>query len=71
MVCPNCNAENREGCKFCAKCGRHNEWPVTQGRTPEAAALLEEAREIFDRLTARPWLERVAAAGQGQARVPA
>jgi hypothetical protein len=70
MVNPNCSAENREGQKFCAKCGRHGEWLVAQGCTPEAAALLEEAREIFDRLKARPWLERVAA-GQRHARVPA
>jgi hypothetical protein len=61
MVCPNCSAGKREGCKFCAKCGRHDEWLVAQGRTPEAAALLEQAREIFDRAQG----ETVARAGRG------
>jgi len=36
----------------------------------EAAALLEQARETFEELRARPWLERVEAAAS-QARVPA
>jgi len=37
----------------------HGEWLVTQGRPDEAAPLLAEAREVFDRLGARPWLERL------------
>jgi class 3 adenylate cyclase/tetratricopeptide (TPR) repeat protein len=36
----------------------HAEWLVGQGRGEEAEPLLEEAREIFDRLGAAPWLER-------------
>ena len=36
------------------------------------ASLLAEAREIFERIEARPWLERVtAAAGTRQPKVPA
>ena len=37
----------------------HGEWLVASGRGDEAAPLLGEAREIFERLRARPWLERV------------
>ena len=37
----------------------HGEWLVGQDRTDEAEPLLAEAREIFERLQARPWLERV------------
>ena len=36
---------------------------VAEGRADEAAPLLAEAREIFDRLQARPWLERLDRAG--------
>jgi class 3 adenylate cyclase/tetratricopeptide (TPR) repeat protein len=35
------------------------EWLVAQGRGDEAEALLAEAREVFERLEAKPWLERV------------
>ncbi|MGE5273975.1 MAG: ATP-binding protein [Verrucomicrobiota bacterium] len=49
----------------------HGEWLVAQGRAAEAVPLLEEAREIFDRLKARPWLERVTASAHGQTQVPA
>jgi hypothetical protein len=35
------------------------EWLAGQGRVDEATASLTEAREIFERLGARPWLERV------------
>jgi hypothetical protein len=35
----------------------HGEWLETQGRP--AAEQLEEAGTIFDRLGARPWLERL------------
>jgi tetratricopeptide (TPR) repeat protein len=37
----------------------HAEWLSPQGRTDEAEPLLAEAREIFERLGAKPWLERV------------
>jgi class 3 adenylate cyclase/tetratricopeptide (TPR) repeat protein len=36
------------------------EWLAEQGRYEEAAPALAEAREIFERLKARPWLERLA-----------
>jgi tetratricopeptide (TPR) repeat protein len=36
----------------------HGEWLVAQGRTDEASPLLADAREIFERLEAAPWLER-------------
>jgi hypothetical protein len=37
----------------------HGEWLIAQGRPEEASSLLDEAREIFERLEARPWVERV------------
>jgi class 3 adenylate cyclase/tetratricopeptide (TPR) repeat protein len=37
----------------------HGEWLAGQGRADEAGPLLAEAREIFGRLEARPWLERL------------
>jgi class 3 adenylate cyclase/predicted ATPase len=37
----------------------HGEWLTEQGRGDEALPILSEAREVFDRLKARPWLERV------------
>jgi hypothetical protein len=36
----------------------HGEWLMSQGRADEAAPLLTEAREVFARLEATPWLER-------------
>jgi class 3 adenylate cyclase/tetratricopeptide (TPR) repeat protein len=36
----------------------HGEWLTAQGRAEEAEPLLDEAREIFERLEATPWLER-------------
>jgi len=36
----------------------HVEWLAAQGRTEEAGALLDEARETFARVGAAPWLER-------------
>ncbi|MGQ0668240.1 MAG: tetratricopeptide repeat protein [Actinomycetota bacterium] len=47
----------------------HGEWLVAQGRSDEAKSLLDEAREIFERLRARPWLERLERTGVGAARV--
>ncbi len=37
----------------------HAEWLQAQGRADEAQPLLIEAREIFERLEAKPWAERV------------
>jgi class 3 adenylate cyclase/tetratricopeptide (TPR) repeat protein len=37
----------------------HGEWLRDQGRADEGAPLLDEAREVFGGLAARPWLERV------------
>jgi predicted ATPase/class 3 adenylate cyclase len=39
----------------------HGEWLGEQGRTGEAGPMLAEAREIFERLGATPWLERLPA----------
>jgi class 3 adenylate cyclase/tetratricopeptide (TPR) repeat protein len=49
----------------------HAEWLVGQGRREETEALLAEARQTFEQLHARPWLERVALAAMGRAEVPA
>ncbi len=38
----------------------HGEWLAGQGRADEAGPLHAEAREIFDRLEATPWLGRLA-----------
>ncbi len=40
----------------------HGEWLAGQGRDNDAEPLLEEAQEIFERLRAAPWLERVSQA---------
>lgn len=37
----------------------HGEWLLRRGRAGEAGPALEEAREIFGRLGATPWLERL------------
>jgi tetratricopeptide (TPR) repeat protein len=37
----------------------HGEWLSANGRADDAKLLLDEAREIFERLKARPWLERL------------
>jgi tetratricopeptide (TPR) repeat protein len=49
----------------------HAEWLVGQGRTDETTSLLAEAREIFERLGAMPWLERLDVLSLSQAGVPA
>jgi tetratricopeptide (TPR) repeat protein len=52
----------------------HAEWLAAQGRAAEAQPLLAEAHEIFERLDARPWLERLgtpARAGHETEAVPA
>ncbi len=43
----------------------HGELLVEKGRPDEAAPLLAEARETFERLEASPWLERAAKAPAG------
>jgi tetratricopeptide (TPR) repeat protein len=48
----------------------HAEWLVAQGRADEAEPLLAEAREIFERLEAKPWLERLSRVAQGAAAAP-
>jgi class 3 adenylate cyclase/tetratricopeptide (TPR) repeat protein len=47
----------------------HGEWLVAHKRTGDAEPLLGEAREIFERLEATPWLERVSRAGVQPAEV--
>jgi hypothetical protein len=50
----------------------HAELLAQQGRGAEAEPLLAEAREIFERLEAKPWLERASAVGpEPQTQVPA
>jgi tetratricopeptide (TPR) repeat protein len=39
---------------------QHGEWLASTGRLGDAEPQLAEAREIFERLQARPWLERLA-----------
>jgi class 3 adenylate cyclase/predicted ATPase len=39
----------------------HGEWLAARGRPDEAEPLLAEAREVFDRLEAKPWLDRLEA----------
>jgi tetratricopeptide (TPR) repeat protein len=50
----------------------HGEFLAAQGRRDEAEPLLVEAREIFERLEAPPWLERLDAVHVGgRAEIPA
>ena len=44
----------------------HGEWLAEHGRGAEAGPLLAEAREIFERLEAMPWIERLTAAPHSQ-----
>ena len=39
----------------------HGEWLTSQGQSEEAQPLLAEGRETFERLDAKPWLERLEA----------
>ncbi len=41
----------------------HAEWLIRQQRTDDAQPLFEEARAIFERLKAKPWLERLRGVG--------
>jgi tetratricopeptide (TPR) repeat protein len=47
----------------------HGEWLVAHDRPGDAESLLGEAREIFERLEATPWLERALRAGVQPAEV--
>jgi hypothetical protein len=42
----------------------HGEWLRGQDRADDATTSLTEAREIFERLEARPWLERLERVGE-------
>jgi hypothetical protein len=44
----------------------HGEWLVRQDQPNRAQPLFAEASDIFERLEARPWLERVTAAARTQ-----
>jgi hypothetical protein len=48
----------------------YGEWLVAQDQVAEAEPLLTEARGLFERLEARPWIERVDRVA-GRAHVPA
>ena len=45
----------------------HAEWLAAEGRAEEAEPLLDESREVFERLGAAPWLQRVAAVAAPEA----
>jgi hypothetical protein len=45
----------------------HCEWLAAAGRTDDTEPLPGEAREIFERLRARPWLERLERAAAREA----
>jgi class 3 adenylate cyclase/tetratricopeptide (TPR) repeat protein len=47
----------------------HGEWLAGSGRSDEAQPLLTEARETFERLDAKAWLERLDAAPRARAAV--
>jgi class 3 adenylate cyclase/tetratricopeptide (TPR) repeat protein len=50
----------------------HGEWLVARGRTDDARPFLAEARETFERLGAKPWLDRTHVTEAGvTAEVPA
>jgi ATP/maltotriose-dependent transcriptional regulator MalT len=49
----------------------HGEWLAAQGRTADAEPLLAEVREIFERLEAAPWLQRLDAVAARPEEVPA
>jgi class 3 adenylate cyclase/tetratricopeptide (TPR) repeat protein len=45
----------------------HAEWLVRQDRGEDAKSLLDEAREVFERLEATPWIERTNEVAVGRA----
>jgi len=48
----------------------HGEWLVAHDRPGDAEPVLAEAREIFERLGARPWLDRAASVLPEEGREP-
>jgi tetratricopeptide (TPR) repeat protein len=54
-----------------AALAERGDWLAEQGRTEEAEAALAEAREIFERLEANAWLERLQGWERARTRVPA
>jgi class 3 adenylate cyclase/tetratricopeptide (TPR) repeat protein len=48
----------------------HAEWLVANGRSSEATPMLSEARQVFERLRARPWVDRVSHAAPAAVSVP-
>lgn len=61
---PCCGTENEADRKFAVTELEHTEWLVAQRRGGEAEAVLTEAREVFERLEAKPWLDRVEPIGR-------
>ena len=49
----------------------HAEWLLSRGRAEDAEPLLEEAREIFERLEAKPWLDRATEASPAKRAIEA
>jgi class 3 adenylate cyclase/tetratricopeptide (TPR) repeat protein len=49
----------------------HGEWLTAQGRPADGEPLLAEAAFIFERLGARPWIERASAVGSGTVAIAA
>ena len=47
----------------------HAEWLVRQQRDEDAKPLLDEAREVFERLEATPWIERTNEVPVGRATI--
>ena len=47
----------------------HGEWLAAHGRSSDGEPMVAEAREIFERLEAEPWLERASRAGAQAAEV--
>jgi predicted amidophosphoribosyltransferase len=56
ITCPSCGTANEPEVRFC---GEYGESIAEREHEDDAQALLAEAREIFERLEARPWLERM------------
>jgi tetratricopeptide (TPR) repeat protein len=45
----------------------HGEWLAREGRAGEAGPLLDEARAVFERLRAKPWLDRLGQLARAEA----
>jgi hypothetical protein len=77
VICSSCGAENRPGRKFCVRCATplaaacpscgapydpSDAFALLVGsQDPSALAAAEEARAIFERVGARPYIERLEA----------